>query len=34
MNGRELQLVFQNQQVKIYQVVALPPLMPSASRAQ
>lgn len=34
MNGRELQLAFENQQVKIYQVVALPPLVPSASRAQ
>ena len=34
MNGRELQLVFENQQVKIFQVVALPPLMPNASLAQ
>ncbi|MGD0764793.1 MAG: DUF2298 domain-containing protein [Dehalococcoidia bacterium] len=34
MNGRELQLVFENAQDKIYQVVSLPPLMPSASRAQ
>jgi uncharacterized membrane protein len=31
MSGRELDLVFQNEKVKIYKVVDLPPLMPSPS---
>ena len=29
MAGSELDLVYQNDKVKIYEVVALPPLMPS-----
>jgi hypothetical protein len=34
MEGRELELVYENPKVQIYRVLSLPPLLPVGSQAQ